>query len=186
MIEKDDKRKPEEMIVYTRTGDKGKTSLFDSIGVFKDDIRVESYGTIDELNSIIGVAKHYVDDKDTRSLLHRIQRKLFDVGAELATVDTSILATTIIQEDIDFLENTIDHYLQFFEPPKYFIIPGDNLQSAYLHVARTVCRRAERHMVTLSHKEDINPLLIKYVNRLSDLFYTLSRFVEDNYEIVEF
>lgn len=186
MIEKNDTRKPEEMVVYTRTGDKGRTSLFDKIDVYKDDLRVECYGTIDELNSYIGLTKHYISDEKTASLLHKLQRKLFDVGAELATVDTSILNTTIVQEDIDFLEETIDYYLNYFEPPKFFIIPGDNMQSAYLHICRTVCRRAERLMVKLSRDEEINLLLIKYVNRLSDLFYSLSRFVEDNYENVVF
>lgn len=186
MIEKNDDRKLDEMVVYTRTGDKGKTSLFDSIDVFKDDLRVECYGTIDELNSFIAIAKHHVGEEKISSKLHSIQRKLFDVGAELATVDTSILATVIIQEDIDELEREIDYYLQYFDPPKFFIIPGDNLQSAYMHICRTVCRRAERLMVKLAREEEINPLLIKYVNRLSDLFYAYSRYVEDNFENVVF
>lgn len=186
MIEKDDNRKLDEMVVYTRTGDKGKTSLFDSIDVYKDNKRVECYGTIDELNSFIAIAKHHISDEKVTAKLHKIQRKLFDVGAELATVDTSILATVIVQEDIDDIEREIDHYLQYFEPPKFFIIPGDNVQSAYLHICRTVCRRAERLMVKLAREEDINELLVKYVNRLSDLFYTYSRYVEDNYENVVF
>ena len=186
MIERDDKRKLDEMVVYTRTGDKGKTSLFDSIDVYKDDLRVECYGTIDELNSFIGIAKHKVEEDKISSKLHEIQRKLFDVGAELATVDTSILATLIVQEDIDDLEMEIDYYLAYFEPPKFFIIPGDNEQSAYMHICRTMCRRAERLIVKLSREEEINELLIKYVNRLSDLFYTYSRYVEDNFENVVF
>jgi cob(I)alamin adenosyltransferase len=181
-----DTRKPEEMVVYTRTGDKGKTSLYDTTNVYKDDIRVEAYGTIDELNSALGIAKHYIDDEKIQDLIHGIQRKLFDVGAELATEDTSILITEIEASDVEFLENTIDYYLQFFDTPDYFIIPGDNLASAYLHLARTVCRRAERHIVTLIHTEEINEQVLIYVNRLSDLIYTLSRYVEDNFERVWF
>ncbi len=181
-----DNRKPEEMVVYTRTGDKGKTSLYDTKNVFKDDIRVEAYGTIDELNSALGIAKHYIEDEKIQDLIHGIQRKLFDVGAELATEDTSILITHIEEADVAFLENTIDDYLQYFDTPDYFIIPGDNLASAYLHLARTVCRRAERHIVTLIHTESINEQVLIYVNRLSDLIYTLSRYVEDNFERVWF
>ncbi len=108
-----DNRKPEDMIVYTRTGDKGKTSLYDTTNVYKDNIRVEAYGTIDELNSALGIAKHYIDDHKVQDLIHGIQRKLFDVGAELATEDTSILITRIEEDDVKFLEDTIDHYLQF-------------------------------------------------------------------------
>ncbi len=181
-----DTRKPEEMVVYTRTGDKGKTSLYDTTNVYKDDIRVEAYGTIDELNSALGIAKHYIDDEKIQDLIHGIQRKLFDVGAELATEDTSILITEIEASDVEFLENTIDYYLQFFDTPDYFIIPGDNLASAYLHLARTICRRAERHIVTLIHTEEINEQVLIYVNRLSDLIYTLSRYVEDNFDRVWF
>jgi cob(I)alamin adenosyltransferase len=181
-----DNRNPEEMVVYTRTGDAGKTSLYDTTNVYKDEPRVEAYGTIDELNSFIGVAKHHIQDTKTAKLLHDIQRKLFDVGAELATVDLTILKSVVTQEDVDYLEETIDDYLKTFEAPNYFIIPGDNLASAHLHVCRTVCRRAERLIVSLYKREDISDALLKYVNRLSDLFYTLSRYVEDNYEKVEF
>ena len=183
---REDHRTPEEMVVYTRTGDGGKTNLYDTTNVYKDEPRVEAYGTIDELNSFIGLAKHYITDAKTTALLHGLQRKLFDVGAELATVDLSILKTTIQQEDVDFLEDTIDDYLKTFEAPSYFIIPGDNLASAHLHVCRTVCRRAERLMVPLYKHGEISDVLLKYVNRLSDLFYALSRFVEENYEKVEF
>lgn len=183
---RNDNRSPEEMVIYTRTGDGGKTNLYDTTNVYKDEPRVEAYGTIDELNSFIGVAKHHIKDAKTAKLLHDIQRKLFDVGAELATVDLSILKSTITQEDVDALEETIDDYLKTFETPNYFIIPGDNLASGHLHVCRTVCRRAERLIVSIYKKEDVSEILLKYVNRLSDLFYTLSRFVEDNYEKVDF
>lgn len=183
---REDNRKPEEMIIYTRTGDKGKTNLYDTVGVYKDDPRVDAYGTVDELNAFIGVAKHHMKDPEVAKKLHQIQRKLFDVGAELATVDTSILKTTITEEDVEDLEKTIDHYLQFFETPTYFIMPGDNIASAHLHVARTVCRRAERLIVRIIHKEKINDQVLIYVNRLSDLLYTYSRYEETAFEKVEF
>lgn len=185
---REDKRKPEEMVVYTRTGDKGKTNLFDQTSVYKDDPRVDAYGTIDELVSFIGLAKHYIkeDEHDTRGLLHGIQRRLFDVAAELATVDTTLLKRTITEDDVYALEDLIDKYLKYFETPTYFIIPGDNLASAHLHVARTVARRAERLIVRVMKHEEVNPMVLKYVNRLSDLLYTLSRYVEDHYEKVIF
>lgn len=185
---RDDQRKPEEMVVYTRTGDKGKTSLFDQTSVYKDDPRVEAYGTIDELVSFIGLAKHYLKPEDavTRKRLHDIQRRLFDVAAELATVDTVLLKRTITEEDVYELEDYIDEYLKHFDTPTYFIIPGDNIASAQFHICRTVARRAERQIVKVIKHEEINPMVLKYVNRLSDLLYTLSRYVEDNYEKVEF
>ena len=185
---RDDKRTPEEMVIYTRTGDKGRTSLFDQTSVFKDDPRVEAYGTVDELVSFIGLAKHHVapEDEKTRKLLHDIQRKLFDVCAELATVETALLKTTITEDDVFFLEDQIDSYLEFFETPEYFIIPGDNIPSAHFHICRTVARRAERQIVKVMKHEELNENVLKYVNRLSDLMYTLSRYVEDNYEKVIF
>lgn len=184
----EEQKKPEDMIIYTRTGDYGKTNLFDQTSVYKDDPRVEAYGTVDELVSFIGLAKHYIkeDDTETRRLLHDIQRKLFDVCAELATKETVLLKTTITEEDVAYLENRIDHYLQFFDTPKYFIIPGDNLQSAHFHVCRTVARRAERQIVRIMKHEELNPQVLKYVNRLSDLLYAISRYVEDHYEKVIF
>lgn len=185
---RNDQRKPEEMVIYTRTGDQGKTNLFDMTSVYKDDARVEAYGTIDELNSFIGMTKHYIKPEDvrTRTMLHDIQRKLFDVGAELATIETYLLKVTITEDDVFNLEDQIDYYLQYFETPTYFILPGDNKASAWLHICRTVCRRAERQIVKVGKHEDINPNLVKYVNRLSDLMYALSRVVEDQYEKIEF
>lgn len=183
---REDNRKLEEMVIYTRTGDKGKTNLYDTVGVYKDDPRVDAYGTVDELNSAMGVAKHYVKDPKVSQKIHAIQRKLFDVGAELATVDTSILKTVITEEDVTDLEETIDYYLQFFETPTYFIMPGDNLSSAYLHLARTVCRRAERLIVRIIRQEPLNEQVLIYINRLSDLLYTFSRYEETAFEKVEF
>lgn len=174
------------MSVYTKTGDKGQTSLFDNKRVDKDDLRVESYGTIDELNSWLGLSKNFVEDSEIVNLIHQIQRRLFDIGAELATEDESKRPVMIEEEEVTFLEKEIDKYLEKIKKPDHFIIPGAGKTSAILHVARTVCRRAERRIISLSKKANINPHLIRYVNRLSDLIYVLARYTEDDYEEVIF
>lgn len=174
------------MRVYTKTGDKGKTSLYDSKRVFKDSIRVESYGTIDELNSYLGLTKNFIEDKKVYDLLNKIQRKLFDVAAELATEDKSKLKFEMTEDEVIFLENKIDEYLDMVETPDYFIIPGAGKAAGLLHVSRTICRRAERRIITLAREADVNEHLLKYVNRLSDLLYSLSRYIEDGYEEVDF
>lgn len=174
------------MSIYTETGDRGQTSLFDNKRVDKDDLRVESYGTIDELNSWLGLAKNFVEDSDMVNLIHQIQRRLFDIGAELATEEESKRPVMIKEEDVTFLEKEIDKYLERIKKPDHFIIPGAGKTSAMLHVARTVCRRGERRIISLSKEANINPHLIKYVNRLSDLIYILSRCTEDDYEEVNF
>lgn len=172
--------------IYTKTGDKGTTNLLDDKGVAKDSLRVESYGTIDELNSFLGLSRQFIKNVSSQQQIKKVQRKLFDLGAELATMDVSILRTRIQEEDVAQLEKWIDEILAQIEPPEYFILPGDNVESAYLHVARTVCRRAERHMVTLLREEDISPILLIYINRLSDWLYALSRLEEEHYEKVIF
>lgn len=174
------------MSVYTKTGDKGQTSLFDNKRVDKDDIRVESYGTIDELNTLLGLSKNYIRDEEIYRLIHKIQRKLFDVGAELATEDENKKTVTIKEDEVIFLEKEIDKYTEKIKKPDHFIVPGAGKASAFLHVARTVCRRAERRIITLSKEVQVNPHLIKYVNRLSDLIYILSRYIEDGFEEVNF
>ncbi|MBS4536327.1 cob(I)yrinic acid a,c-diamide adenosyltransferase [Clostridium sp. D2Q-14] len=174
------------MRVYTRTGDKGKTSLYDSKRVFKDSARVESYGTIDELNSTLGLAKNFIDDKKMYDLIHNIQRKLFDVAAELATEDKAKLKFQITKEDVKFLENKIDEYLDLIKTPDHFVIPGSGKAAGYMHVSRTICRRAERRIITLAREIDVNEHLLKYINRLSDLIYSLSRYLENEYEEVKF
>lgn len=174
------------MNIYTKTGDKGQTSLFDSKRVDKDDLRVESYGTVDELNSFLGLSKNYIEDKEVYELINTIQRKLFDVGAELATSDLNKRPISITEEDVILLENKIDKYMAAFKKPDHFVIPGAGESSGFLHVARTICRRAERRIISLSKDVEINSHLIKYVNRLSDLIYTLARYTEEGFEEVEF
>lgn len=174
------------MTIYTKTGDKGKTSLFDNKRVFKDDIRVEAYGTVDELGSFLGLAKNYVEDKEMYDFIHNIQNKLFTVASILATEDSTKIKHHIIQEDIDGLEKTIDIYMGRIGDPTGFIVNGSGKKSGHLHVARTVCRRAERRIITLSGHTEIDPLVIKYVNRLSDVLYSMARYSEENEVAVKY
>ncbi|NLX60927.1 MAG: cob(I)yrinic acid a,c-diamide adenosyltransferase [Tissierellia bacterium] len=167
------------MSIYTRTGDKGTTSLFDNKRVPKDHIRVESYGTVDELVSFLGLAKNYMEDEKIYALIEQIQNKLFTVAANLATEDKDKIKYHIVEEDIEFLEGKIDEYMNKIGNPTGFIVPGSGIKSGYLHVCRTICRRAERRIITLSSHEDIDPLVVKYVNRLSDLLYAIARYLEE-------
>lgn len=168
------------MTIYTKTGDKGTTSLFDGIRVPKDDIRVESYGTVDELGTFLALAKHNVDDEEMFGLLQNIQNKLFTVATNLATEDPEKVKYHINEDDILELERIIDKYMGLLNNPTGFIVPGSNLKSAYLHVARTVCRRAERRIISLSKVAEVDKLVIKFVNRLSDALYAMARYSEEN------
>ena len=174
------------MKVYTKTGDKGSTSLYDGTRVSKDYIRVESYGTIDELNSSLGLAKNYIEEKEVKELVSKLQRSLFDVAGELATNDYTTFKTRVTEEDIKFLESQIDHFTAIMDQENCFILPGSNLVSAHLHVARTICRRAERRMITLKGEADISDTVMKYVNRLSDTIYSIARFLETDLTYIEF
>ena len=167
------------MSIYTKTGDKGKTSLFDDKRVAKDDIRVESYGNVDELGTFMGLAKNYVEDQEMYDYIEYIQNKLFTVATNLATEDSKKVAHYMTGEDIEELEKIIDIYMSRIDEPKEFIIPGSSKKSAYLHVARTVCRRAERRIITLSETSMVDPLVIKYINRLSDTLYAMARYSEE-------
>ena len=173
------------MGIYTKTGDKGKTSLFDSKRVTKDDIRVESYGTVDELGTFLGLAKNYVDD-ELRDRIYTIQNKLFTVATNLATEDQSKVAHRMKEEDIKYLEDTIDEFMGRLNNPTGFIVPGSNISSAYLHVARTVCRRAERRIISLTGIAEVDPLVVKYVNRLSDAIYAMARYSEEEQREVKY
>lgn len=174
------------MKVYTKTGDKGTTSLYDGTRVAKDYIRVESYGTIDELNSSLGLAKNYIEEDEIKTLIAKLQRSLFDVAGELATSDYSQFKSRVTEDDIRFLEKQIDHFTKIMDQENCFILPGSNLVSGHLHVARTICRRAERRMLTLKSKEDVSETVLKYINRLSDLIYSIARFLESDLTYIEF
>ncbi len=176
------------MKIYTKTGDKGQTSLYDNTRIDKDSIRVESYGTIDELNSHLGFARNFIEDNSINEVILKVQRDLFDVAGELATKDSSKFPEKINENHIKELENIIDSYLSKMNKKEQFkfIIPGSNKGSGALHISRTICRRAERRIVTLSRDEDLSPILVKYVNRLSDVIYTLARYLETTLAYVDF
>ena len=173
--------------VYTRTGDKGETALVGGKRVPKDSPRIDAYGTIDELNSIVGLARVFneesLDAGDAHQFLNgvlcQIQDELFDLGSELATPPEFFQEGMyrVSQNEIERIEKLIDRCQKDLEPLKSFILPGGGRIGAYLHQCRTVCRRAEREILRLSRSEDINDCALKYVNRLSDLFFVLSRWI---------
>lgn len=166
------------MKIYTKTGDKGDTALFSGGRVPKHHLRVESYGTIDELNSILGVVRATQPSPQTDSWLVEIQNQLFHLGADLATpMDAKAdWITRLKPEQVEWLETTIDTMTEQLEPLSNFILPGGTMAAAQLHIARTVCRRAERLVSALQQDEDINPISLVYINRLSDWLFTLARY----------
>lgn len=168
------------MPIYTKTGDKGKTSLFSGKRVWKDNVRVEAYGTVDELNSIIGMAVSHLNlknknNKFLKNILMDIQRTLFYVGSYLADLPDTIENIDINQK-VEKFEHQIDFMTAKIPPLTNFILPGGGVPGATLQHARTVARRVERCLVTLAKKEKVDARIIKYVNRLSDLLFTASRF----------
>lgn len=173
------------MKIYTKTGDKGQTALYGGTRVSKASARVESYGTIDELNSFIGVAKSEVKDEQVISQLKKIQFDLFTLGSESATPTDKLtlangksrLALMITDKEIEELEDWMDAFEKELAPLQYFILPGGGRSATSLHVCRTVCRRAERSLVFLNEAEEVRPELIKYLNRLSDYLFVLARYV---------
>ncbi len=166
------------MKIYTKTGDSGETSLFGGTRVSKDVLRIEAYGTVDELNSILGVCRSFNTAQEIDGILQKLQDTLFTLGADLATPFTvqSQAIQRIRSSDYEVLEKDIDNMTEKLEPLKSFILPGGNRVAAMIHFARTVCRRAERHVVRLKHEEDINNETIIYLNRLSDLLFVLARY----------
>ena len=171
--------------IYTKTGDKGETSLYGGTRVSKAAARVESYGTLDELNAFIGLAKAEISDEKVLSQLQKIQFDLFTVGSEAATpTDKMLLANgknrldlMISEEEISELEHWMDDLDAELEPLRFFILPSGGKAAATFHVCRTVCRRAERAMVFLNETEEVRPELIKYLNRLSDYLFILARYI---------
>ena len=172
------------MKVYTKTGDKGTTALFGGTRVPKDHIRIESYGTVDELNSYIGLIRDQDFDKHYKDILIEIQDRLFTVGAILATPpekevmkngEKRLQNLGIVESDIELLENEIDTMEEALPQMTHFVLPGGHTTVSYCHVARCVCRRAERLAVHLSHNEPVADIAIKYLNRLSDHLFVLAR-----------
>lgn len=168
------------MKIYTRTGDEGETGLFGGGRVPKDHPRVAAYGDVDELNSVIGVARATGPDTLFDDLLASIQRDLFSIGGHLATPDPAKVARALARaelsaERIALFERTMDEADLELPPLRAFVLPAGTPKAAALHVARTVCRRAERAVVALSHEAEVPELFLVYLNRLSDLLFTLAR-----------
>jgi len=167
--------------IYTRGGDKGKTSLGSGKRVLKHDPRVAAYGTVDEANAILGLARLHCEAA-TDALLARLQNELFDLGADLCTPEVEAPdhpPLRITPEQVTRLEADIDRINQGLDPLTSFILPGGTAAAAYLHLARTVARRAEREITALADAEAINPAALRYVNRLSDLLFVLARQMND-------
>lgn len=168
--------------IYTRGGDSGQTSLVSGARVPKHDARVEAFGTIDEANAVIGLARLHTGGEEDRSLA-RIQNDLFDLGADLATpgddFTPSEMVLRVVQDQVDRLEREIDAMNAELSPLTSFILPGGTPASAYLHSARTIVRRAERCMTTLGESEPINPAALRYVNRLSDHLFVMARYLNE-------
>jgi cob(I)alamin adenosyltransferase len=168
--------------IYTRGGDTGETSLGDGSRVPKQSLRVEAYGTVDEANAAIGLARLYVDAEDD-AMLARIQNDLFDLGADLCTPEDGRRAAgalRIVTAQVARLEREIDAMNAQLRPLDSFILPGGTAAAAHLHLARTVTRRAERLVCALAAAEPVNPEAVKYLNRLSDHLFVLGRRVNDN------
>jgi len=168
--------------IYTRGGDKGKTSLGTGQRVAKFNPRVAAYGTVDEANAVLGLVRLNVS-AEIDKFLERVQNDLFDVGADLCTPeqdDPPYPPLRVTQGQVDWLEQEIDRVNQQLQPLKSFILPGGSAASAHLHMARTVVRRAERDVSFLASEEEINVEAVRYLNRLSDLLFVLARHVNDN------
>lgn len=173
--------------VYTRTGDRGDTALVGGRRVPKDSVRIEAYGAIDELNAALGLARVFNAERLDAAeghrwldgVLRKLQDELFDLGSELATPEDGVYEGMFRMGDlqVDALERLIDHCQKDLAPLRSFVLPGGGRIGAFLHQARTVCRRAERRILTLSRVEPVSPEALKYVNRLSDLLFVLSRWV---------
>ncbi len=168
------------MKIYTKTGDQGETGLIGGARVGKDRIRVAAYGDVDELNALLGLVRAQTAEASLRRLLHAVQRDLFALGAQLADpaarVGTRKKKAAVTESNVRRLERAIDAHESGLPRLSSFILPGGSATGALLHFARTVCRRAERSVVALSRGEALDPRLIAYLNRLSDLLFVLARF----------
>ncbi len=165
--------------IYTKTGDDGTTGLYGGARVPKYDLRIEAYGTVDELNSYLGLIRDQSIGKNSVEVILEIQDRLFTLGAILAAQPgkKNLSVPELHASDIEFLEKQIDQMDLALEPMKNFILPGGHTTVSFIHIARCVCRRAERLTVHLSADNDVNSLIIRYLNRLSDYLFTLARFV---------
>lgn len=167
--------------IYTKTGDLGKTSLIGGTKVSKSNIRIETYGTIDELNSYIGLVSDYCNDERSKNILKEIQDRLFTIGSSLACdpdKEQKLKIPDLKENDVELLEKEIDKMNEALPEMKHFILPGGHVAVSTTHIARCVCRRAERWCVNMQERElFVDPLVIKYVNRLSDYLFVLARYI---------
>ena len=182
------------MKIYTKTGDKGTTALYGGTRVSKNHLRIESYGTIDELNSYIGLIKDQAIDNQTKNILVKIQNDLFTLGSMLATPSENetlkngkerLNIPKITTKSVTYLENTIDEINSKLPQMTHFILPGGHTTVSYCHIARCVCRRAERFITELKGEEDVSNVIIAYINRLSDYLFILARKLSKDFDVEE-
>ena len=165
--------------IYTKTGDKGSTSLLGGTKVLKSDLRIEAYGTVDELNSYVGLCRDLLKDEPSITILQEIQDRLFTIGSSLACdpeKEPKMKIPDLKEEDVQLLEKEMDRMNESLPEMKNFVLPGGHPTVSHLHIARCVCRRAERCCVRLNQEEKEDPIIIKYLNRLSDYFFVLARY----------
>lgn len=174
--------------IYTKTGDKGTTALIGGTRVPKNNFRLEAYGTVDELNTNAGMIRSYPVDENTIKTIVRIQNQLFTIGSYLATDEkVSDLRNKLVtdEKEIEFLELEMDKLESKLPPLSNFVLPGGHPAVAQCHISRTICRRAERRVISMSEQVEVDEWVIRYLNRLSDYFFVLSRFLTDYFKIDE-
>lgn len=175
--------------IYTKTGDKGTTSLIGGTKVSKAHLRIEAYGTVDELNSYIGLCKDLLSDNNSNAVLQEVQDRLFTIGAALACdpeKETKLKIPDLKEEDITLLEQEIDKMNEQLPPMKSFVLPGGHPTVSHTHISRCICRRAERCCVRLeAEQNEVEPIIIKYLNRLSDYLFVLARYTAHQLKVEE-
>lgn len=174
------------MKIYTKTGDKGQTSLFGGARLPKNHIRIEAYGTVDELNSYIGLVRDVAGNEQVKEVLAAIQDRLFTIGSNLASDPSKDMITPdVYHSDIELLEREIDRMTSELPELRSFILPGGHTTVSFCHIARCVCRRTERMVVALAENEKVELIIIQYLNRLSDYLFTLGRLLAKDLNVEE-
>ena len=175
------------MKIYTKTGDEGQTSLVGGTRVSKTELRIEAYGTVDELNSYIGLVRDQEVNQGRKEILKEIQDRLFTIGSILAseTEQSKKRIPDLHESDIELLENEMDKMDESLEPMRFFILPGGHQSVSFGHLARTVCRRAERVVLRLAEESEVNNLVVRYLNRLSDYLFVLCRMMIKDLNVEE-